>query len=36
VANRVGPSAHAEWRANHAKVSRALVEAIRPVLAAAT
>lgn len=28
VANRVGPSAHAEWRANHAQVSRALVEAL--------
>jgi len=33
VANRVGPDAHAEWRANHARVSRALVEALRPVLA---
>ncbi len=29
VANRVGPGAHAEWRANHARVSRALVEALR-------
>jgi purine-nucleoside phosphorylase len=33
VANRVGPDANAEWRANHARVSRAVVEAIRPVLA---
>ncbi len=32
VANRVGPDASAEWRANHARVSRALVEALRPVL----
>ena len=32
VANRVGPDAHAEWKANHARVSRALVEALRPVL----
>jgi nucleoside phosphorylase len=32
VANRVGPDANAEWRANHARVSRALVEALRPVL----
>ena len=32
VANRVGPDANAEWRANHARVSRALVEAIRPAL----
>jgi purine-nucleoside phosphorylase len=31
VANRVGPSANAEWRANHARASRALVEALRPV-----
>jgi purine-nucleoside phosphorylase len=29
VANRVGPAAHAEWRANHARVSRALLEALR-------
>jgi nucleoside phosphorylase len=29
VANRVGPGAHAEWLANHAAVSRALVEALR-------
>lgn len=34
VANRVGPAAHAEWRANHAAVSRALVEALGRVLAA--
>lgn len=33
VANRVGPDASAEWRASHARVSRALVEALRPVLA---
>jgi nucleoside phosphorylase len=26
VANRVGPDANAEWRANHARVSRALIE----------
>jgi nucleoside phosphorylase len=32
VANRVGPDAHAEWKANHARVSRALVEALAPVL----
>jgi purine-nucleoside phosphorylase len=35
VANRVGPSAHAEWKANHVEVSRALVAALRPVLAGA-
>ncbi len=29
VANRVGPEAHAEWRARHAAVSRALIEALR-------
>jgi purine-nucleoside phosphorylase len=29
VANRVGPDANAEWRANHARVSRELVEALR-------
>ncbi len=29
VANRVGPGAHAEWKANHARVSRALVDALR-------
>ncbi len=34
VANRVGPDAHAEWRANHARVSRALVEALGAWLAA--
>jgi len=28
VANRVGPNAHAEWTANHARVSRELVEAL--------
>jgi purine-nucleoside phosphorylase len=28
VANRVGPSAHAEWQAHHARVSAALVEAL--------
>jgi purine-nucleoside phosphorylase len=34
VANRVGPAAHEEWRANHARASRLLVEALAPVLAA--
>jgi purine-nucleoside phosphorylase len=34
VANRVGPAAHEEWRANHARASRALLDALRPVLAA--
>ena len=29
VANRVGPDANAEWRANHARVSRELVAALR-------
>jgi purine-nucleoside phosphorylase len=29
VANRVGPAAHDEWRANHARASRALVERLR-------
>ena len=29
VANRVGPGAHAEWRASHAAVSRALVDELR-------
>jgi purine-nucleoside phosphorylase len=29
VANRCGPSAQAEWRANHAQVSRALVARLR-------
>jgi purine-nucleoside phosphorylase len=33
VANRVGPDANAEWRANHARVSAALVAALRPALA---
>lgn len=32
VANRVGPAAHAEWQANHAAVSRALVAALAPLL----
>lgn len=32
VANRVGPGAHAEWRANHAAVSRALIAALGPLL----
>jgi purine-nucleoside phosphorylase len=32
VANRVGPGAHAEWKANHRRVSRALLEALAPVL----
>ncbi len=31
VANRVGPDANAEWRANHARVSRELVEALRRI-----
>jgi len=35
VANRVGPEAHAEWRARHAEASRALVAALGPALAAA-
>lgn len=34
VANRVGPGAHAEWKANHAAVSRALVAALGPLLRA--
>lgn len=34
VANRVGPDAHAEWTANHARVSRALVAAVAPALRA--
>jgi purine-nucleoside phosphorylase len=34
VANRVGPDAHAEWKASHARVSRALVAALAGVLAA--
>ena len=29
VANRVGPTAHAEWKANHAEGSRRLVQALR-------
>jgi nucleoside phosphorylase len=29
VANRVGPGAHEEWRAHHARVSRQLVAALR-------
>ena len=29
VANRVGPGAHGEWKANQARVSRALVQALR-------
>ena len=29
VANRVGPDAHAEWKREHARVSAALVEALR-------
>jgi len=29
VANRVGPGAHSEWTANHRRVSRALVDALR-------
>jgi purine-nucleoside phosphorylase len=29
VANRVGPDANAEWRANHARASRELVAALR-------
>lgn len=34
VANRVGPDASAEWRANHARVSGALIAALEPALAA--
>lgn len=34
VANRVGPDASAEWRLNHARVSRALVAALGPAFAA--
>jgi purine-nucleoside phosphorylase len=33
VANRVGPGAHDEWKASHARVSRALVAALAGVLA---
>ncbi len=29
VANRVGPGAHAEWRVNHVRASRALVALVR-------
>jgi len=32
VANRVGPDAHAEWTTHHARVSRKLIEALRPLL----
>lgn len=32
VANRVGPDASAEWRANHARASRALVDLLRGAL----
>jgi purine-nucleoside phosphorylase len=32
VANRVGPGAHAEWKANHDRVSRKLIEALATVL----
>ncbi len=32
VANRVGPDAHAEWKANHERVSHALIAALGPVL----
>ena len=35
VANRCGPEANAEWRASHARVSRALVAALGPVLGSA-
>ncbi|HET9599689.1 MAG TPA: phosphorylase, partial [Anaeromyxobacteraceae bacterium] len=31
VANRVGPEAHLEWKANHLEVSRALLEKLREV-----
>jgi purine-nucleoside phosphorylase len=34
VANRCGPGASVEWRTHHARVSRALVAALAPVLAA--
>ena len=33
VANRVGPAAHEEWRANHARASRALLDALGPAFA---
>jgi L-rhamnose mutarotase len=29
VANRVGPGAHEEWKAQHARVSRELVRVLR-------
>jgi purine-nucleoside phosphorylase len=29
VANRVGPEAHGEWQANHARLSRGLIAALR-------
>jgi hypothetical protein len=29
VADRVGPNAHEEWRANHARVSIGLMEALK-------
>ena len=29
VANRVGPEAHAQWKANHERVSRELMEALK-------
>jgi purine-nucleoside phosphorylase len=32
VANRCGPEANAEWRASHARVSKALLSALAPVL----
>jgi nucleoside phosphorylase len=35
VANRVGPGAHAEWKREHARVSAALVEALRRTVLAA-
>jgi purine-nucleoside phosphorylase len=34
IANRVGPEAHAEWRREHARVSAALVAAIRSTVLA--
>ncbi len=34
VANRVGPDANAEWKANHARVSQRLMAALAPVLRA--
>jgi purine-nucleoside phosphorylase len=35
IANRVGPGAHAEWKREHARVSAALVEALRRTVLAA-